>query len=122
MIKKDVTALVPEKDGKPQIGPVTISVDYAETLEEAAQMFGAEAILSNAFANWRVTLQGNIRNSLKRGETQETIQAKLGSAKMGVAVQGTKMDAEAAYKAKFLAATPEDRKKMLADLRAAAAE
>jgi hypothetical protein len=122
MIKKEVTALVPAKDDKAQIGPITISVDFAETLEEAQQMFGAEAILSNAFANWRVTLQGNIRNSLKRGETADQVQAKLGSAKMGVAVQGTKIDTEAAYKAKFLAATPDERKKMLADLRAAAAE
>lgn len=118
-----VSALVPEKkgpDGKvaqKQLGPVSVEVNYAETLDEAKQMFGEEAILSNAFANWRVTLQANIRGALKRGEAPAEIQARLGAAKMGTAVMGGKMDAEAAFKAKFLAANPEERKRLLAQLR-----
>lgn len=118
-----VSALVPEKkdaQGKvltPQLGPVSVEVPFAETLDEAKQMYGEEAVLTNAFANWRVTLQANIRGGLKRGESASTIQARLANAKMGVAVTGSKMDAEAAFKAKFLAATPEDRKKMIAQLR-----
>ena len=122
MKKITVSALVPEKkEGdkvvQKQLGPVSIEVPYAETLDEAKQMYGEEAILTNAFANWRVTLQANIRGALKRGEDAPTIQGRLGVAKMGVAVTGSKMDAEAAFKAKFLAATPEDRKKMLQQLR-----
>lgn len=127
MNKKEVTAQVPEKkdaDGKViqvAIPAVVVSVDYSETLEEAAQMYGAEAILSNAFANWKVTLQAAIRTGLKKGETQEQLQTRLGSAKMGIAVAGAKVDTEAAYKAKFMASDPESRKKMIADLRSMAA-
>jgi hypothetical protein len=80
-------------------------------------MYGEEAVLTNAFANWRVTLQANIRGGLKRGEGAEAITGRLANAKMGVAVTGSKMDAEAAFKAKFLAATPEGRKAMIEQLR-----
>lgn len=127
MKKIAVSALVPEKKDaqgnivSPQIGPASVEVDFGETAAESIQMFGDEAVNSNAFANWRVTLQANIRGALKRGEPASAIQARLGTAKMGVAVAAGKMDAEAAFKAKFLAANPEERKKMIADLRALAA-
>jgi len=123
MKKAQVSALVPEKkDSKgvvtsPQLGPVTVEVDFGETAAESIKLFGDEAVNSNAMANWRVTLQANIRGALKRGEQPNAIQARLGSAKMGVAVQSGKIDAESAFKAKFLAATPDDRKKMIAQLR-----
>lgn len=121
--KVAVSALVPEKkdaQGKvvsPQLGPVTVEVSYGENTAESVKMFGDEAMNSNAFANWRVTLQANIRGALKRGEPAAEIQRRLSDAKMGVAVTGGKVDAEAAFKAKFLAATPEDRKKMIQQLR-----
>jgi len=123
MKKMTVSALVPEKkdaQGKvvqKQLGPISVEVDYGETIEECVKLYGAEAIMSNAFANWRVTLQANIRGGLKRGEDPAVIATRLKSAKMGVAVTGGKVDAEAAFKAKFLAANPEDRKKMIQQLR-----
>lgn len=123
MKKISVSALVPEKKdaaGKvvqKQLGPVSIDVEYAETLDEAKKMYGEEALLTNAFANWRVTLQANIRGALKRGEDVASIQGRLAQAKMGVAVTGGKVDAEAAFKAKFLAANPEQRKAMIQQLR-----
>lgn len=123
MKKIEVQALVPEKkdaSGKvvsAQLGPVSVEVEYGETAAESVKMFGDEAVNSNAFANWRVTLQANIRGALKRGETPEQIKARLASAKMGVAVTGGKVDAEAAFKAKFLSATPEQRKAMIQQLR-----
>jgi len=123
MKKIAVSALVPEKkdaQGKvvsAQLGPVTVEVPFAETMKEAGEMYGEEAVLTNAFANWRVTLQANIRGALKRGEGAEAIAARLSTAKMGVAVTGGKVDAEAAFKAKFLAATPEGRKAMIEQLR-----
>ena len=128
MEKKQVTAEVPErKDAEgnttqAKLGPIAVEVDYPETLEEAEQLFGAEPILSNAFANWRVTLQSNIRASLKRGELEDAIATRLATAKMGVAQAGGKIDAEAAFRAKFLAATPEKRKEMIKQLRELAAE
>lgn len=126
MITKEVTAEVPErkKDGKvvqTQLGPVTVSVKYPENLKEAEEMFSADAILSNAFANWRVVLQGNIRSALKRGETPDDIVKRLATAVMGVASTGGKVDAEAAFKAKFMSASKKDRDAMINKLKELAA-
>ena len=123
MIKQQVTANVPanEKKGTKALS-ATVEVNYSDKIEEAVQMFGAEAILTNAFANWRVTLQSNIRSALKRGETQEQIQDRLKDAKMGVAQQGVKVDPVQAYIARFQNATPEEQKKMLAELQKKAAK
>lgn len=122
--KMQVTAQVPanKEKGTPQLGPVTIEVTTGKDLNEDIQMFGAEAIKSNADANWTVTIQGAIRSALKRGEDPATIQARLGSAKMGVAVKGVKIDPVQAYLNKFQSATPEEQKKMLAELQARAAK
>jgi hypothetical protein len=127
MKKEKVSALVPEKkdaSGKvlqKQLGPVEVEVQYAETLAEAEKLFGAEAVLSNAFANWRVTLQANIRGALKRGEDPSVIKSRLSAAKMGVAQAGVKVDPEAAFRAKFVSATPEEQKRMIEQLKKMAA-
>jgi hypothetical protein len=119
-----VTAQVPEnkKKGTPQLGPCTITVKSGENAEEMIQMFGTEAVKSNADANWIVTLQSNIRSALKRGEDPATIQARLKDAKMGVAQKGVKVDPVQAYLAKFGSATPEEQQKMLAELQKRAAK
>lgn len=98
----------------------TVVVQTAETLDEASEMFGEEAILSNMNSNWKVTLQGNIRSSLKSGLTPEQIQDKLGTAVLGVAQIGARIDPQAAFIAKFKTATPEDQAKMIEQLRDAA--
>lgn len=113
-----VQAKVPENKEKGIKGmECTATVKYAENVKEAVELYGEDALLSNALANWKVTLQSNIRSALKRGEAPAEIQARLGAAKMGVAQIGGQIDAEAAFKAKFVASTPEDRKKMIAQLR-----
>ena len=121
-----VEAKIPEKkEGDKviakQIGPVSITVQTGETAEEMIKMFGDKAVKSNADANWVVTLQSNIRSRLKKGETAEQIQAALGSAKMGVAVAGSKVDPIQAYLAMFASATPEKQKEMLKELQSKAA-
>jgi len=122
--KLAVTAQVPanEKKGTPQLGPVTINVDTGATAKECIEIFGDEAVKTNAQANWIVTLQSNIRGGLKRGETQEQMQVRLGTAKMGVASKGVKVDPVQAYLASFESATPEKQKEMLAELQKRAAK
>lgn len=123
-----VTAKVPEKkaaDGsieRAQIGPITISVQTGSTAAESIALFGDKAVKSNADANWVVTLQSNIRARLLKGETIDQIQAALGTAKMGVAVKGDKVDPVQAYLAMFATASPEKQKEMLAELKAKAAK
>jgi hypothetical protein len=117
MKKEVISAVVPanvEKGIKEMSASIT--VDFAETLEEAKAMYGEAAVLSNAFANWRVTLQSNIRGALKRGEESDAISARLATAKMGVAATGAKIDPVQAYLAMFQGATPEKQKEMLAQL------
>lgn len=113
-----VAAKVPanEKKGTKELGPCTVSVNTGKDAEEMIQMFGSEAVKSNAEANWAVTLQSNIRSGLKKGETTEQIQARLKDAKMGVAAKGAKVDPVQAYLAQFQSATPANQKKMLAEL------
>ena len=94
----------------------SIIVKAPENLEEAVKMFSPEAILSNAMANWVVTLQGNIRGGLTRGEDAKALQARLGAAKMGVAATKAAVDPKQAWLAQYAAATPEERKKMKAEL------
>lgn len=126
MKKLVVEAKVPEKkEGdkivRTQIGPVSITVETGDTAAEMIQLFGDSAVKSNADANWVVTLQSNIRARLLKGESQEQIQAALGSAKMGVAVKGAKVDPVQAYLAMFATASPEKQKEMLKELQAKAA-
>lgn len=119
--KMQVTAQVPGKGDKPGLGPCTVTVTTGKDATEMIKLFGAEAVKTNAEANWKVTLQANIRAGLKRGETPEQIQARLGSSKMGVAAQGAKVDPVQAYYATFQSATPEEQAKMLAELQKRAA-
>jgi len=123
MKKLVVDAKVPENKEKGiKAMTAAITVNYAENIKEAVEMFGEEAILTNAFANWRVTLQSNIRGALKRGETPDDIATRLASAKMGVAQSGGKVDPVQAYLATFQSATPEKQKQMLAELQKRAAK
>lgn len=124
MKKVEITATVPANPDKgiPKELSGTIQVDYPESGKELLEAYGDEAVLSNAFANWRVTLQSNIRAGLKKGETQEQIQARLANAKMGVATSGVRVDPKQAFLAMFASASPEERKALLAELRSKASE
>lgn len=116
-----ITAKVPadEKKGTKEMnGQVT--VNYGDTAAECIEMFSDEAVKSNSFANWRVTVQGNIRSALKRGVTPEALQDLLGASKMGVAQAGATVNPVEAYIAQFASATPEKQAEMLKDLQAGA--
>ena len=130
MIQKEVTAQVPEKkdsDGvvtQVALGPVTVIIDYPDSFEEALGWCSEEAMLSNAFANYKVSpVQATIRSSLKAGKNEDEIQTECEGLRMGVARQGGgKVDVQAAFIAKFRTSTPEVQAEMLATLRDAAAQ
>lgn len=128
MEKLAVQAQVPEKKdaaGKitqVAIGPFSITVDTGKDAAEMIQMFGSEAIKTNAEGNWTVTLQSNMRSGMKKGESQAQLQTRLGGAKMGIAQKGIKINPIDAYMAEFASATPEKQKQMLADLQSRAAK
>lgn len=117
-VKLSISAQVPEnkEKGTPQLGPATVVVQSGKTAAELIQMFGDEAVKTNALAHWVVTIQNNIRGGLRHGETQEQMQARLGDAKMGVAQKGVKVDSLAIWKAEFATATPDRQKQMIAEL------
>ena len=98
-----------------------VIVQFGETVDESIDMFGGEAVNSNAFANWRVTLQAAIRRMHEAGKSDEEIQQSLGTAKMGVAVAGGRVDPIQASLAKFKTMTQEEQAEYLEKLRAAAA-
>ena len=119
-----VTAQVPasKEKGTPQLGPVSVTVQTGETAKEKIEVFGDEAVSTNSDANWVVTIQGNIRAGLRKGETQEQMQARLGSAKMGISSKGITVVPKQAYTADFLSATPDEQVAMIKELQARAAE
>lgn len=123
MEKLTVQASVPEKkdkDGKiiqKAIGPYSISVDTGSTAEEQIKMFGDAAVKSNSEDAWTITLQSTMRSGMKRGETQEQLQARLGTAKMGVSNKGVRVDPEQAYLAMYTSATPQRQAEMIAELK-----
>ena len=94
-----VTARVPanKEKGTPELGPVTITVKTGENAVESIKMFGDEAVKSNSDENWIVTRQGNIISGLRRGETAEQMQARIGGAKMGVAAAKAQADPKQAW-------------------------
>lgn len=126
MEKMKVQATVPEKkdaSGKvvqAQIGPYVIEINVGSTAAEDIQMFGDEVVKSNFESNVTVTVQSNMRSGMKKGETQEQLQARLGSYKPGVAARAAVVDPVQAYIAKFASATPEQQAAMINELKAKA--
>lgn len=117
MEKLQVTAMVPAKDDKPQIGPFTIEIDTGSTAAEDIELYGDQVVKSNFDANVVVTVQSNMRSGMKRGESQEQMQARLAGYKPGVAAKGVKVDPVQAYLAMFASASPEKQAEMLAELK-----
>jgi len=114
---KEISARSPKLERE-----TVIMVNVGSTVEESIEMFGGDAVNSNAIANWAVTLQAGIRRAHAAGKTDDEIQELLGDAKMGKAVSGGRVDPIQASLAKFKTMNDEEREAFLEKLRAAAAE
>lgn len=113
---KEISAKSPKLDRE-----TAIVVNFGENVDESIDMFGGEAVNSNAYANWRVTLQAAIRRLHEAGKTDDEIQDTLGDAKMGVAVTGGRVDPIQAALAKAKTMSPEEFEAFIEDLRKVAA-
>lgn len=82
MTSKEITA----RKGKGEEGVLegTVSYNYAETADEAIQMFGAEAVLSGFSSQLTVDLQALIRRGLEKGLPIEVIQDQASKYRPGV--------------------------------------
>ncbi len=114
---KEVSAKSPKLDRE-----TAIVVNYGETVEESVEMFGGDAVNSNAYANWRVTLQAGIRRGHDANKTDEQILDELAEAKMGIAVTGAAVDPIQASLLKFKTMNAEEQAEYLEKLKAAAVE
>lgn len=115
---KEINARSPKLDRD-----TTVMVEYGETIEETLEMFGGEAVNSNAYANWRVTLQAAIRRGHEAGKSDEEIQDMISKCKMGVAMTSGRGKADPIQQslAKFKQMSPEEQQEYLEKLREAAA-
>lgn len=114
---KEVSAKSPKLDRE-----TIVIVNYGKDVNESVELFGADAVNSNALANWIVTIQAGIRRAHSAGKTDDEIQDLLGSAKMGIAVSGGRVDPIQASLAKFKTMDADEQAEYLEKLRAAAAD
>jgi|WetSurMetagenome_2_1015567.scaffolds.fasta_scaffold456885_2 hypothetical protein len=121
-VPADATKGTAELNATVNVNFPDIDKDPKAAMIEAIAAYGEKAILTNARANFVVTLQSNIRAGLKKGEAVSAMQARLKDAKMGVAQAGVKVDAEQAFMAKFATATKEEKAAMLDKLKGLASK
>jgi len=101
----------------------TITISVPETGEEALQMFGGEAVKSNAIRNWIVTIQAGVRRGLEKGKSEDELKTVFKSAKMGAVtmVGGGIVDPLQAALAKSATMTPEELQAFIKQLQSQAA-
>jgi len=101
----------------------TITVQVPETIEEAVQVYGGEAVRSNAIRNWVVTLQAGVRRGLTKGKSEGELKEIFKNAKMGVVtmVGGGIVDPLQAALAKSATMTPGELQAFIKQLQAQAA-
>ena len=86
MLKLDVNTKVPAKDGNPEM-VFNGSKDFPETAAEAIQLYGDTPVRDNAWANFKVRIQSNVRSWLRAGKSNEEIQTLVDGLVMGMSVK-----------------------------------
>ena len=116
-VSKDVSARSPKLDRE-----TLVIVQFGADVDESIEMFGGEAVNSNAAANAAVTIQAGIRSMHKNGKTDEEIQQKYENWKLGIAISGGSVDVLQASLAKFKMMDDGEQAAYLEKLRNAAAQ
>ena len=110
-----VSAKAPDKESGTSVeGSATIN--WGEIPEETVELYGGEAVDSNALASAVVTIQGGIRRMLRAKKTPAEIQASFDGWKLGVAIARVS-DPTAAILAKWPTMSEEERAAFIKDLK-----
>jgi hypothetical protein len=117
-MSKDVDVSAKGFGGKEIV--MTGKVKWGETPEESIEMFGGEALDSNAQANAVITVRAIINRNLKAGKTPEEIQVILNEWKLGISTPRAAADPVAAMMGRWGKMDPEAKKAFMAQLKAAA--
>jgi len=123
MLKLDVNTKVPAKDGKPEM-TFNGSKEFPETAQEAINLYGDTPVRDNAWANFKVRIQSNVRSWLKAGKSSEEIQTLVDGLVMGVSAPRaaggvTTAKAKDRVLADWANMSDEDRKAFMAALKEA---
>jgi len=110
-----ISAKAPDKESGTSLeGSATIN--WGEIPEETVELYGGEAVDSNALASAVVTIQGGIRRMLRAKKTPAEIQASFDGWKLGVAIARVS-DPTAAILAKWPTMSEEERAAFIKDLK-----
>jgi len=115
-VKDENNSAVLDAEGKPMWQEASVEYDLGDTLDLAAEKFGADVIFSNYKANARVAIQGIIRAKLKAGLTAEAISEFMSTYVLGVALEKTQVNPVEAVKAAFHTWSPEKQAAYLKEL------
>lgn len=102
----------------PKVGKTgEATITFGETAEESIEMFGGDAVNSNALANATVTIQAGIRRLLTAGKSPEEVQSAFSGWKLGVAIARV-ADPAAAILAQWPTMSKEDKAAFMSKLKA----
>ena len=116
---KDATVTAKIGQGE-DVEAVSVSMKFPESVKEAVEVYGEAAVLSNALANFTITLQSAIRRYKRAGKSNEEIQSLVSAAKMGQALERVS-DPKAAMTTKFKNMSEEERRAFIKELQHIAA-
>ena len=110
----DVSAELTAKNGNEARG-ASVKMSVGENLEELGKQFGPEVVFSHARRSIIIAMQTSIRSMLENGKNQNEITAAMGEWKPGV--KRPTRTAMEKVRDEIQRMSPEDRKRILKELR-----
>jgi hypothetical protein len=112
---QEITFSVKKDD---EVQEFTVQYNYGDTLQEAIELFGEEAVYSLYAAKADIWVQDFARARMKAGDSLESIQAKLDARKIGV-VTRTKKDPVQTFLTNFAKMSDAQKAGLLEQMKAA---